>query len=356
MKKIKILHIIPTLARGGAERCVVDLMNNAGSDFVAEVLLLKNVQPRAEELRVSPHICARRGFFDFNYVRRLAQVIKDINPDIVHTHLWGADYWGRKAAALAGVPIVTTEHNLDFGESCFRHFLKRRTARLAKVHVAASQAIARYAEKFYRAKNLEVIRYGIELKKFTDLKVADFSGVIQVLMLGRLVTQKGHFIGLEALAKSGIDFHLRVVGDGELRGALEKKAQRLRIADRVAFLPATGNVIGEFVQSDILLMPSLWEGLGIVAEEAMAAGRVVVASEVDGLAELLQNGITGYYFPRGDVSKAAEVLRFIATHPADARQTAQAARAFAENNFAVEEMVVKYEDIYRRVLEEKISV
>jgi len=121
-------------------------------------------------------------------------------------------------------------------------------------------------------------------------------------------------------------------------------------------LPATGNVIGEFVQSDILLMPSLWEGLGIVAEEAMAAGRVVVASEVDGLAELLQNGITGYYFPRGDVSKAAEVLRFIATHPADARQTAQAARAFAENNFAVEEMVVKYEDIYRRVLEEKISV
>ncbi|HOX60584.1 MAG TPA: glycosyltransferase [Candidatus Magasanikbacteria bacterium] len=350
MKKIKILHIIPTLSRGGAERCVVDLVNHSSADFSAEILLLKNIMPRSEELHTEPHVCEKHSLFDFGYTKRLADMIREINPDIVHTHLWGADVYGRRAAQIVGVPIVTTEHNLDYGESWLRHFLKRRTARLARLHVAASRAIARYAAEVYHVKNAEVIRYGIELNKFTGLLVAEFSGVMQVLMLGRLVPQKGHVVGLTALAQSGIDFHLRVVGDGELRNDLEKKARRLGISDRVAFLPATGDVVSELVQADILLMPSMWEGLGIVAEEAMAAGRVVIASEVDGLAELMQSGVTGYYFPRGDVARAARALQFVASHPSEARQVAFRAREFAENNFAVGEMVASYEAVYRRVL------
>jgi glycosyltransferase involved in cell wall biosynthesis len=221
---------------------------------------------------------------------------------------------------------------------------------LADAHVAASQAIAYYAEKTYRVANPEVIRYGVDLGKFLGLQVASFDGVLQVLMLGRLVPQKGHTIGLAALAQSGIDFHLRVVGDGVLRSVLEKKSRRLGISDKVTFLPATGDVVSEFIQSDILLMPSLWEGLGIVAEEAMASGRVVVASEVDGLAELMQSGVTGYYFPRGNVRRAADILRHIAAHPSEARQVASRAREYAENNFAVEDMVMKYEAVYRQVL------
>ncbi len=355
-KRIHVVHIIPTLSFGGAERCVVDIINSSNPDkFRFSVIVFSNRTELAEQIiipGVSVQVVKKTGQFSLWYFKRLREALKKLSPDVVHTHLFGGDVWGRVAARGLGIPIVTTEHNVNVDEGFIRDSIKRALVNFTARYVAASEAIAADMVKRYGVSRsrLAIIRYGINLGRFKNLPRPAFNPPWRLLLLGRLTAQKGQSIALQALARlKDRSWQLSIVGAGNLDSELRRLANYLGIAERVTFQPPFSDVPGLLVRHDCLLMPSRWEGLGIVIMEAMAAGRLVVAAKVGGIPELIKPGVTGYLVPPNDPASLAKQLERCFIHPDEARQLSAAGERYATEQFSFERMAKQYETVYEEV-------
>jgi glycosyltransferase involved in cell wall biosynthesis len=139
------------------------------------------------------------------------------------------------------------------------------------------------------------------------------------------------------------------VGEGEDKEYLQNLVKELAIGDWVTFLPPIREVESLYQETDILLVPSAWEGFGMVAAEALSAGRLVVASAVGGLKEIIHDAKTGFLFKKLDQESFRNTLNYIYRNKKMAMQTALQSREFVESNFGVEKMVGRYEEIYGRL-------
>ncbi len=357
MKPLHVVHIIPTLNYGGAERCVVDIVNGGDHHhFRYSIIVLKDAVPMVKEILpggANVRLVPKRGKVSVGLFFALRAALQNMKPDLVHTHLFGGDVWGRLAARSLGIPVVTTEHNIDADVGRLRLFVKRVLSPLSRAYVACSEAVNVFAMKTYKNKAAGscVIRYGIDLDRFMSVPLPVFSSTPKLLMIGRLVPQKGIPVALRALSKmTDIPWHLSIVGDGEMHDELRVLVEQLDLNDRVSFAPATSDVPGTLQKHDIILMPSLWEGLGIVAMETMAAARPILASRVGGLPELIQHNKTGFLVPPNDSEALRNALRNILMHPEEAVRVAEAARVYAKQHFARARMVAAYESVYRNIV------
>lgn len=355
MRPLHVVQFIPTLIFGGAERAVVDLVNATDPARVKFTLVLFfDNQPLAKDLvpgRASLRIVPKKNLFGIGLRGAVRAALKELKPDLVHTHTFSADIWGRLAAHDLGLPIVTTEHNINADEGVVRSFLKRRYAAYSDAYAACSESVREYIVRVYGVKKpITVIPWGIALDRFKDVPPPKYRKPFRLLILGRLAPQKGHDIALDALARlKDVPWELSIVGDGALRTDLERRVGALGLRDRVAFAPATLDVPGLFGRTDLLLMPSRWEGLGIVAMEGMAAGRPVIASDVDGLAGLIRDGETGFLAqPTADGFE--RVLRKAFDDPSLCRRIAAQAEDYAYAHFDIKTEVARYEELYWSVL------
>jgi len=284
--KIRVVHIIPTLAFGGAERFVVDLVNHGDPEnFSYTIIVLKPIWPLREQIVVDcpVELVLKRGKLGWGLIRALRVKLQELNPDIVHTHLFGGDIWGRLAARSLGLPIVTTEHNVNVGDGWWRNQIKRILSRYSQAYAAPSQAIIEYLRTQYGwIGETQKIRYGIDVDHYSLVPDLDWeTPPDRLLMLGRLTKQKNHLFLLQVLAGlQTYSWTLTIVGEGEDQKKILKKVEELGLSDRVRMHSGTTNVRQVLAGQQVVLMPSAWEGLGIVAMEAMAAGRLVVASAV----------------------------------------------------------------------------
>jgi len=177
---------------------------------------------------------------------------------------------------------------------------------------------------------------------------------VRFVLLGRLVEQKGHTIALEALAElTDINWQLKIVGDGPLKEKLHIYVTKNNIHDRVIFSEATRDITTVFEQTDIVLMPSRWEGFGIVAMEAMAAGRIVIAADTGGLAEIVRASENGYIFEAQNSFDLYNVMHDICMNKKDAISVAKKAQVYAEAHFSLQTMVDMYEKVYEILLNKK---
>lgn len=260
----------------------------------------------AEECAISEDnwkIVEFSGVFDFRSWRKLIQIIKELNPEVVITHLWFANTVGRVSSFLAGAPkIISFEHNIyDEVKGQKQFFIDRVLSAITNRIVAVSEAVK---ESLLRhgipEKKIVVILNGINTGKYsiTDRTVARKRlGLTEeefiFSFVGRLTKQKGADILLKALSRLD-GGSLIIAGNGEERDELEKMAKKLGIAGRVKFLGVVKNVPEVLAASDCFVLPSRWEGLGIVLLEAMAAGKPIIASRVGGIKEIVienENGI-----------------------------------------------------------------
>ncbi len=354
MPKKHIVHIIPTLNFGGAERMVVDLVNNLDEkEFNSTIITFFNELPLAKELnlqKTSIKIVPKHGKFSLGLFSALKKALRDIKPDVVHTHLFSPDVWGRIVAHGLGVPVITTEHNLNISESCLKHWLKRLTADYTNVYAVPSRSVGQYLLDHYKThRPIERIRYGIDLDRFRNVSPLEGKPeIFQLVTIGRLVEQKGHTLALRALAGlTEYAWEYTIIGDGSLLEDLKVETKKLQIENRVHFLPATHNIPQALQQSHIFLMPSVWEGLGIVAVEAMAAGRIVIASAVDGLDELVEDKKTGLKFEKNNIQDLQKNILFCFNNFSIVRNFGFQAKKQADQEFGVGSMVKKYEQIYR---------
>jgi glycosyltransferase involved in cell wall biosynthesis len=286
---------------------------------------------------------------------RLLQLIRSRRPEIVHTHLVHADFHGLTAARLAGVPVrVSTKHGFNpFRSSQLFARADRAVGELADAHVAISRGLARYLarEEGFPEDAFTVIHYGIE----PGLEPQPYAGdAPRLLCVGRLIPIKGHDVLLRAVAKARRvvrDLTLDIAGGGPLEAGLRAQAAELGLDGAVHFLGQVSSV--PYADSAVVVVPSLGEGFGMVALEAMERGRPVVASDVGGLPEIVADGETGLVVPAGDADALAWAIAELAANLPRAAALGAAGRARALSNFRQERCTDRHEELYRAALSRK---
>ena len=297
-KKLKITYIIPTLDRGGAERFFVDLIKNLDKEtFEPSLILYKKGGEwlkELEALNIKVIILEKKQRLDLRNFFEIKKAIEEIKPDIIHTQL-GGDIYGVLAGRLAGVKkIMTTEVNTNNDEGFFYNLVKRFSLRYVNKIVAVSQAVKEETKRRYALnyKKLEIVYNGIELnrfklaiRKFNDHERPDFVfGTI-----GRLSEQKGQRYLIRALAKSkNKKAKLFIAGEGELKSEFEAEIEALKLTKRVELV---GRVVAPdfLARLDAFVLPSLWEGMGIVLVEAALSGLPIIATRVGGVSEVVSD-------------------------------------------------------------------
>ena len=286
---------------------------------------------------------------------QLVRRIGSIRPELVHTHLVHADLYGLPAATAAGVPVrFSTKHGFnEFRER--RGFARadRSVARLAQVHIAISQGLADYlhATEGFGREDFEIVHYGITPGPEPD----PYEGTVpRLLCIGRLIPIKGHIVLLRALAEARRTLptlELHIAGRGALESPLRELAHDLGLSDAVRFLGHVAPIQDEIARNMAVIVPSLGEGFGMVALEAMERGRPVVASAVGGLSEIVVDGETGLLVRPGDADALAAALVEIGRDPARSAALGAASRRRAVATFDQGACTSRTEELYRDVLD-----
>jgi len=363
---MRVLYVIATLDPAGAERQMTALCTRLDrSVFEPSVCCLTRGGPLEEELAeagVPVRVLRKRGKFDFMLLRRLLRAIRDTRPDVVHTWLFTANFWGRTAAWLGGVPmIVASERAADVWKTALHRWIDRRLAERSACVLANAEAVKRFCVERVglNPDKVRVVRNGIDLQRFDaeagmepQEPVPDAEGIPVVGAIARMEPQKGLSYLIEAfrlLRESGREARLWLVGDGPLRGRLESSVRNAGLADGVSFLGRRRDVPALLNRMDVVALPSLWEGLPNVMIEALAAGRCVVATAVDGTPEVVEDGRTGLLVPPRDRrALAAALARLLDDEPLRRRMGA-AGRARVEREFRMERMVEETARVYREL-------
>lgn len=373
------LHIFKITNIAGSENHLLTLLAGLrSSDFDARFLLLVEpgnpqdafIQAAAARGIPTKQLIIRRDL-DPALFLKLWRYLRDLRPAIVHTHLIHADLHGILAAKLARVPvIVTSRHNDDDFRRRFPYQqINRILWRLADGGIAISDAIRRFVIEVEGAPPAKVrtILYGLDPAPDPAVQIADKAAAraklraeldlsedaILLGMVCRLIEQKGIPYALRAFARIADDFSdtaLVLAGDGDQRAELEALAVELGIADRVFFLGWRGETAPIFAALDVFLMPSLWEGFGLVLLEAMAQAVPVVGSAVSAIPEVVVDGETGILCPPRDVDALIAALTTLLNDPELRQQMGAAGRARLEAAFNPARMVQATADFYTELL------
>jgi len=365
----RVLSVIETLGRGGAERLLVTQHRHLDPKrFATQVVALFEPTPLAEELAdcgVSVVRMALPGPRSLPIaVARLRSVLRQWRPDVVHTHLYYANIAGRLAArGLA--PVFTTLHNPDYsfedpGTIRFRakKWLDRKTGRgLTSRFIAVSSHVKRDFESHLGFQDIEVLHNFIDVDEVTGgVAAADREGQrrrlgvatdeLLVLHVGRLHAQKGQDLLLRALARlqdGPGSWRAVFVGAGETRG-LEALASSLDLTERVVWAGPVNDVRPFYAAADVFAFPSRYEAFGIALLEAMAAGLPSVVSDAEGIAEVITSE-TALTARVDDVQHLAERLANLLTDR-DLRRALGAAAIVRAHRFDVGVQLPKLEGWY----------
>jgi glycosyltransferase involved in cell wall biosynthesis len=285
---------------------------------------------------------------------RIAGYLGRTRPTILHTHLVHADVYGQLTGALTGVPVrVSTKHGFnEFRENRGFALGDRAIASLAHTHIAISRGLARYLEEVegFDGASFQVVHYGID----PDGEPRAFAGdVPRLLCVGRLIPIKGHIVLLRAFAAARGDLpslQLDLAGRGPLEPALRALAKELGIEDAIRFLGYVAPVQRAIEDAAAVVVPSMGEGFGMVALEAMERARPVIATEIGGLGELVEDGVTGYLVPTGEAEPLADAIVRLVSDLPRAAEMGLAGRRRALEQFLQERCTDRTELLYRAAL------
>jgi glycosyltransferase involved in cell wall biosynthesis len=340
-----ILHVQKVAGISGSEAHLLSLLPGLRArGWDVRMLMLHEDEPgawdfaRTLEARGVPidAIRVRADVDPVAFVQLVGYLLRR-RPEILHTHLVHAEWYALLAGAVARIPVrFTTKHGFnEFREAPYFGVADRAVASLADVHIAISRGLARYladVEGFDR-ESFEIVHYGIEPdgepKPYTD-------AVPRLLCVGRLIPIKGHVVLLRAFAaarKQIPGLRLDIAGRGPLEPALRALARELDLLDAVTFLGHVSPIQSAIEQAAVVVVPSMGEGFGMVALEAMERARPVIAARIGGLGELVRDGETGVLVPPGEAEPLTEAIVRVAGDLDVARRMGDAGRQRALSRF-----------------------
>jgi glycosyltransferase involved in cell wall biosynthesis len=366
---LNVLQLIPTLDRSGAEKQMAILARGLPRDrFRVEVAALTRLGPLEAELRaagVPVTAIGKKLKVDPLALARLVRLLRSRRFDVLQTWIFAADTYGRVAARLARVPVVVTaEMAVDLWKGPRDLAVDRYLARWTDRVVGNSRAVV----DFYRRNGipedrLEMIPSGIgdEEPPAVDRAAlrAEFGwpgDAPLLLFAGRLAEQKGvgDLVAAIDLVRYVVpELRALIVGDGPLRSQLEETARDFRLDGMVKFAGHRDDVPRLLAGADLLVLPSLYEGLPNVVLEAMRFSRPVVATAAPGTTEVVDDGRTGLLVPVRDPPALAQAIRTVVRDPALARRLGDAGRARVEAEFRAATMIERFAALYERLARAK---
>jgi glycosyltransferase involved in cell wall biosynthesis len=306
---------------------------------------------------------------------KLTKICREGRFDVVHTHTSKGGFIGRAAARLARVPVVLhTAHGFAFHESsspvaaAVYTRLERLASRWSDRVLTVSDFHRDWAirQRLAAPERIVTVRNGISRSRLVVARdrrdVRSELGVevgeMLLVSVGRLAPQKGFGTLLQALPevlRRGVRARLVLVGEGPLRSALEEQSAAAELTAAVSFLGFRGDVGDILNASDIVIAPSLWEGLSISVLEAMALGKPIIATDIGSNLELLEDSVSALLVPPNDPERLADATLTLALDAEAASRYGAAARDRFELGFTEAAMKDALWAAYRPLLEQKLS-
>ncbi len=381
-KRIKVAHIITQLELGGAQQNTLYTVEHLARERFEPILLCGRGAYLDKETErvdfqtffINSLVRPVSPFLDLVALAEIFLVLRREKPLIVHTHSSKAGILGRWAARLAGVPlIIHTFHGFgftpeqNFWTRRFFIWLEKAAARISTALVAVSHANREEALSLGigRSEQYRLIRSGVPLGLYRSLTRRP--NVPDGLSLGtghKLVTTVGPFKPQKNLAdfiRAAARVHAQfpdarflMVGDGDERPELERIIRGHRLED-VFLLPGWRRDIPHlFMRTTVFALTSLWEGLPRALVEAMASGLPCVANAVDGVRDVVADGVNGFLTPPKRPDLTAERILQLLQNPRLALQMGERARESVRSEFDIDHMVLKQEELYEELADRNV--
>jgi glycosyltransferase involved in cell wall biosynthesis len=372
-ERLRVLHLLLASFRGGVEEHALLLLKALRChDFTPYVALpaqlLEEIKPELADCEIEPLVFEKSFPHWPHLIAQLAKMIKRERIDLVHSHSIIGTLCTIPGWCVSGRPvIVETSHGREFwreGKPLKGSFwLDRQSSRFVSTYIAVSHATARFLSttKGVPSNKIVVIHNGQDLSSLLPPTAQDkararvelgLRNQQTILLLGRLSVEKGHTFLLEALKRLSLRRpHLTAMfaGIGPLERDLKALCNTLGLVDRVLFLGYRADLSRLLAASDLVVLPSISEGLPLAAVEALASARPVVATQVGGIPEIVLDGETGLLVPPNDSAALAAAIDRILDDPTFGVRLGINGRCFVEQHFDVRLQIERTMTLYGKL-------
>lgn len=368
-QRMNVLHVISALPVGGVENQLCLVLKRYDRTRVTPIVCSLSdkgeVGREIEAAGIDVISLNKLGHgFDWTIVKDLMRLIRQRNVQVVRTHQYHANLYGRIAAWLRRVPcIVPSVHNVYTRDrKVHRRALNQLLGRLSDRVVAVSETVKKDIIKYDNLpeEKVIVIYNGIDRQRFLNIdanRVRSELGISSEAFVmgtvGRLTPQKGHKYLLDAISRAVKTFPhvvLLLVGGGPAKEDLMRYAEDLGITERVIFTDFRKDVPRMLAAMDAFVFPSLWEGLPNALIEAMAAGKPIIASDILSNVEVLESGKYGILVPAGDSVAIEAAMGTLLQNMEAAETLGNAARERALTCFDIDSTMDRYTNLFEIIL------
>lgn len=360
MKPFRVIHFVSGGGSGSTFMAMLLAFENQQSSLFEPILIFRRKSDFRPELY---KMIEEKGirFYEvcespkYKTVSQLVKIIREVDPHIFVSHGFSEHIWGRLAARIAKIPVnIQVEHNAEKYKPHY-YLYSRLLGLCTNKIVCVSEGVRKHQIKLgFNADVMRVIYNGINVRQF--LPPADWQYECRqdkAVMVARFARQKNQETLLKA-ANLLRDWQKQVeilfVGQGNNRYYQRNKklSRKLGLDDRVHFLGSLplDEVKDILVNNKIFVLSTHYEGLPLSIVEAMASGCVVIASNVAGVSELIDDGRNGYLVPPGDPQALAQKILYVLDHEEIAAQVADKGQKYALEFFTVERMAQEYEALF----------
>lgn len=355
---------------GGAEQALLNLLGGIDCKCWQPMLLHHAAPGLAPLLAQTQQLGIERiavppmplGIEGAKALPQFVRQLQRLQPAVFHAHLtWPlACKYGLVGALVAGVPaiVATAQLFVETNYTLASRLQQRIIAAKIGRYIAVSQALAgRLSQTFaIPASKIDVIHNAIPLQKYQQPLAAILretwckgKQLPVILTIARLDAQKGHQYLLEAATQIP-DALFVFVGDGLARTSLERQSAALGLTDRVLFLGYRQDIPTLLANCDLFVLPSLYEGLPLALLEAMAAGKPVISSDIEGTRELIVNGVHGVLVAPANPQALGQAIQHLLATPLIAQKLALAGQARVQEKFSVQTMTQQVVQVYEQLL------
>ena len=361
-----VLHLCESSSTGGAESVLISIVEGLDKKrYRSQVCLLSDgwLKRELDRRGIDNAIVSQPHSVDPAWLYRIYRLLKDRKIHVMHSHEFATNVYASFLSRLTGIPLVATIHGKNYyGDRWRRRAAYRFVARHSSMTVVSADLKRFVAETIgITPARLHVVHNGIDISRYdlgdqhravrAELGVSDRQRVIGTV--GNLFAVKGQTYLLKACREVQRVFHdfvLLIAGEGDQLEPLRREASELGLAHNVRFLGFRNDVPLLLQAIDVFALPSLSEGLPLCILEAMAVRKPVVATNVGGVAEVVDEGLTGYLVPPRNPQAMAEKLISLLSNPRAAANMGEIGRRKVEEGFRLEKMVRQYESMYDGLL------
>jgi glycosyltransferase involved in cell wall biosynthesis len=363
--KPKIVHIIPTLGRGGAERQLVNLLKGLNASYEMTLITLKDAGAMSGEV-VDCGVKLVEINYDFSErlanLKVLPQVYKlilEIQPDLIHAWMFDANFISAILSPFwSSHKLIVGKRSADQGSNKKRLLAERWAYGRADIITTNAQALRdELPSRFLRNNKTQVIPNGTSLVlpegNSDDPVLNTPEGFVLIGQIARFGRMKGYrlLVDVAKLFKSrGIGAHFVFVGARGNIDEIRQKVRDLDLEDYITFTGEVSNVYGYLRQLDIIALASDYEGMPNAIMEAMVVGKCTVATRVGGVPELIRDGETGFIVEPADVEAMTSRLIQLVESP-ELREAFGLRAKEHIKDFSIENMVTKYQTLYQELLD-----